>query len=225
MPDRRQRRLAGGVCAGVVQLSAGGVRSLRADAATVLNISEDHLDRYQDLLDYAHSKTAILPATACRCSIGTMCSAAPWRVRGQGDIRRFALNAPAAYGLRRDGERCGWRWTVSWCWILPACSFTGLRPTPPTRWRAGLVKGDWPAARGAAGRPVRVQGAGTSGGACLAASGRGFYDDSKGTNVGATEAALNGMTRPVVLIAGGDGKGQDFSPWLAGRGALPARCC
>jgi len=42
-----------------------------------------------------------------------------------------------------------------------------------------------------------------------------FYDDSKGTNVGATAAALSGMTVPVVLIAGGDGKGQDFSP-LAG---------
>ncbi|HSC81307.1 MAG TPA: cyanophycin synthetase, partial [Chitinolyticbacter sp.] len=41
-----------------------------------------------------------------------------------------------------------------------------------------------------------------------------YYDDSKGTNVGATEAALRGMTRPVVLIAGGDGKGQDFSPLL-----------
>lgn len=39
-----------------------------------------------------------------------------------------------------------------------------------------------------------------------------FYDDSKGTNVGATVAALNGMTQSVVLIAGGDGKGQDFSP-------------
>ena len=39
-----------------------------------------------------------------------------------------------------------------------------------------------------------------------------FYDDSKGTNVGATVAALNGMTQTVVLIAGGDGKGQDFSP-------------
>lgn len=39
-----------------------------------------------------------------------------------------------------------------------------------------------------------------------------FYDDSKGTNVGATVAALSGMTRPVVLIAGGDGKGQDFAP-------------
>jgi UDP-N-acetylmuramoylalanine--D-glutamate ligase len=42
--------------------------------------------------------------------------------------------------------------------------------------------------------------------------GRTFYDDSKGTNVGATVAALLGFTVPVVLIAGGDGKGQDFSP-------------
>ena len=39
-----------------------------------------------------------------------------------------------------------------------------------------------------------------------------FFDDSKGTNVGATVAALEGMGRKVVLIAGGDGKGQDFSP-------------
>jgi UDP-N-acetylmuramoylalanine--D-glutamate ligase len=39
-----------------------------------------------------------------------------------------------------------------------------------------------------------------------------FYDDSKGTNVGATVAALTGMPRPVVLIAGGDGKGQNFGP-------------
>lgn len=37
-----------------------------------------------------------------------------------------------------------------------------------------------------------------------------FIDDSKGTNVGATAAALHGLTLPVILIAGGDGKGQDF---------------
>ncbi|MDE2366216.1 MAG: UDP-N-acetylmuramoyl-L-alanine--D-glutamate ligase, partial [Betaproteobacteria bacterium] len=49
-----------------------------------------------------------------------------------------------------------------------------------------------------------------------------FYDDSKGTNVGATVAALNGMAQRVVLIAGGDGKGQDFSP-LAGPVAEHAR--
>ncbi|MDY0308756.1 MAG: UDP-N-acetylmuramoyl-L-alanine--D-glutamate ligase [Castellaniella sp.] len=39
-----------------------------------------------------------------------------------------------------------------------------------------------------------------------------FIDDSKGTNVGATLAALKGLSRPVVLIAGGLGKGQDFAP-------------
>jgi len=48
-----------------------------------------------------------------------------------------------------------------------------------------------------------------------------YYDDSKGTNVGATVAALNGLgamqggSSRLVLIAGGDGKGQDFAP-LAG---------
>jgi UDP-N-acetylmuramoylalanine-D-glutamate ligase len=39
-----------------------------------------------------------------------------------------------------------------------------------------------------------------------------YVDDSKGTTVAATQAALDGIDRPVVLIAGGDGKGQDFSP-------------
>src|SRR5690606_29172670 len=42
-----------------------------------------------------------------------------------------------------------------------------------------------------------------------------FVDDSKGTNVGATLAALQGLGCRVVLIAGGDGKGQDFSPLAA----------
>jgi UDP-N-acetylmuramoylalanine--D-glutamate ligase len=39
-----------------------------------------------------------------------------------------------------------------------------------------------------------------------------YYDDSKGTNVGATVAALEGIGCKAVLIAGGEGKGQDFSP-------------
>src|SRR5262249_8319338 len=39
-----------------------------------------------------------------------------------------------------------------------------------------------------------------------------WLDDSKGTNVGATVAALNGLGRPAILILGGEGKGQDFSP-------------
>jgi UDP-N-acetylmuramoylalanine--D-glutamate ligase len=39
-----------------------------------------------------------------------------------------------------------------------------------------------------------------------------WFDDSKGTNVGATVAALDGLGRPAILILGGRGKGQDFSP-------------
>ncbi len=39
-----------------------------------------------------------------------------------------------------------------------------------------------------------------------------WYDDSKGTNVGATIAALRGLARPTILILGGEGKGQDFAP-------------
>ena len=42
-----------------------------------------------------------------------------------------------------------------------------------------------------------------------------YYNDSKGTNVGATCAALSGFPQKVVLIAGGDGKGQDFSPLVS----------
>lgn len=38
-----------------------------------------------------------------------------------------------------------------------------------------------------------------------------FYDDSKSTNVGSTVAALSGMKQNAILIAGGEGKGQDFS--------------
>jgi UDP-N-acetylmuramoylalanine--D-glutamate ligase len=39
-----------------------------------------------------------------------------------------------------------------------------------------------------------------------------YINDSKGTNVGATLAAVGGLSGPLVVIAGGDGKGQDFTP-------------
>jgi UDP-N-acetylmuramoylalanine--D-glutamate ligase len=42
-----------------------------------------------------------------------------------------------------------------------------------------------------------------------------YVNDSKGTNVGATLAAVGGMPGPLVMIAGGDGKNQDFAPLAA----------
>jgi UDP-N-acetylmuramoylalanine--D-glutamate ligase len=56
--------------------------------------------------------------------------------------------------------------------------------------------------------PHRVETVGT-------VAGVDYIDDSKGTNVGATVAALDGLKRRCVLIAGGDGKGQDFWPLAA----------
>jgi UDP-N-acetylmuramoylalanine--D-glutamate ligase len=55
------------------------------------------------------------------------------------------------------------------------------------------------------GLPHRVEHVGTI-------DGVDYFDDSKGTNVGSTVAALGGFARRVVLIAGGDGKGQNFAP-------------
>lgn len=58
------------------------------------------------------------------------------------------------------------------------------------------------------GEPHRVE-------AIASLNGVDFVDDSKGTNVGATVAALDGLAQRLVLIAGGDGKGQDFAPLAA----------
>jgi UDP-N-acetylmuramoylalanine--D-glutamate ligase len=52
-----------------------------------------------------------------------------------------------------------------------------------------------------------------------------FVDDSKGTTVTATRAALEGLGRTVVLIAGGDGKGQDFAPLGLPSMRIAARSC
>ena len=191
-----------------------GVRSLRADAATVLNISEDHLDRYQDLLDYAHSKTAIFAGDGVQVinQDDVFCRA---MVRPGRAVRRFSLTQPTQYGLCREGQSIalavdgepvldvaqmqltGLHNAANALAALALCEAIGLD-------RASLLAGLC-RFKGLAHRVEHV----------LQLNGVDFYDDSKGTNVGATEAALNGMSRPVVLIAGGDGKGQDFTPLAA----------
>ena len=80
---------------------------------------------------------------------------------------------------------------------LAACGLVSVFNLPTGALRAGLTSFK--------GLPHRLE---------LVATRRGveWYDDSKGTNVGATVAALRGLARKCVLILGGEGKGQDFSP-------------
>lgn len=215
--------------------------SLSPDAATVLNISEDHMDRYAGLAEYAAAKARIfgvkgegesaLEGITAKGETGGSCV----QVLNREDPRVMAMALPD-HGVWTFGVELA---PPSPCTLAPAPGQFGLTTRKQRLWLcegeeallpvdklpiaglhnaanalaalalcraiglpyAGLV----PALKTFEGLPHRVQ-------RVTEVAGRTFYDDSKGTNVGATAAALLGFTVPVVLIAGGDGKGQDFSP-------------
>ncbi|HEX8979568.1 MAG TPA: UDP-N-acetylmuramoyl-L-alanine--D-glutamate ligase [Parasulfuritortus sp.] len=184
-------------------------KSLRPDAATVLNISEDHMDRYADLAEYAAAKAGIFTAgvqVLNRDDAAVMAMA-----RAELEQRSFGL-AAGDYGLL---EREGRFWLAEESEALfPVDELTiaGLHNAANVLAALALCRAIGlgydkllPALPTFKGLPHRVE-------KVTEVAGRTFYDDSKGTNVGATAAALRGFTVPVVLIAGGDGKGQDFSP-------------
>ena len=190
--------------------------SLHPDAATVLNISQDHMDRYASLDDYAAAKARVFAGDGVqvlnRDDAMVMAMALPGRAQWTFGIADTPPRAADQFGLttRKDrlwlceGEEAllpvdklpiaGLHNAANALAALALCRAIGLP-------YAGLI----PALKTFEGLPHRVQ-------RVAEVAGRTFYDDSKGTNVGATAAALLGFTVPVVLIAGGDGKGQDFSP-------------
>ena len=206
--------LEGGRCADVYVLELSSFQleathSLRLRAATVLNVTEDHMDRYPDMAAYAAAKARIFghceQRVVNREDPGSFAMVVPGTVS-------FGLGVPPTdrdWGLSREGWICCGREPVMALSDLPLsgrhnaanamaafalCDALGVP-------RADGVR----ALRAFRGLPHRVE-------PVAEAAGVTYFDDSKGTNVGATLAALGGMAQPVVLIAGGDGKGQDFSP-------------
>jgi len=188
--------------------------SLKADAATVLNICDDHLDRYVDLKAYVDAKARIFidakTQVLNRQDSWSLAMATP----GINQIT-FGVDVPDTandFGLLQEGEEAwlalggnkligisemriaGLHNAANALAALALCRAIGLDT-------ASLLN----ALREFKGLPHRVQWV-------AELLGVAFYDDSKGTNVGATCAALAGLPQRVVLIAGGDGKGQDFSP-------------
>jgi UDP-N-acetylmuramoylalanine--D-glutamate ligase len=187
---------------------------LEPTAATVLNVTEDHMDRYADLAEYAAAKARIFAGSGVQVlNREDACS------------RRMAIpgRRVVTFGLDPAPSREDWGLiTVEGKpWLaqgetplmavsdLPLAGFhnvaNALAALALTRAIGLRVEPLLQALREFRGLPHRVE---------RVAEIRGvtFYDDSKGTNVGATVAALKGMTQKVVLIAGGDGKGQDFAP-------------
>ena len=188
--------------------------SLNADAATVLNISEDHLDRYADMAAYSSAKARIFAG----CGVQVLnrdderCMS---MVREECKTITFGLNKPdteSDFGIERDA---GEIWLVQGTQRLLKASelqVAGLHNVANALAALALSRAiNFPmhtlleALRSFKGLPHRVERVAEIDGII-------YYDDSKGTNVGATVAALQGLGRKAVLIAGGEGKGQDFTP-------------
>ena len=198
--------------------------SLAPLAATVLNLSPDHLDRHITLERYAELKEKLLRAAdhavvnADDPIVAAMGARHPRAVP-------FSVATELARGYSTVAHR-GERWLARDREPLLRAADLAFRGThneanalAALALTAPLTR-DLPAAlealRTFEGLPHRCQ-------RVAVRKGVTYVDDSKGTNVGATLAALHGLDGPLVLIAGGLAKGQDFAPLAVGaRGKLRA---
>jgi UDP-N-acetylmuramoylalanine--D-glutamate ligase len=195
-------------------------RTLNPAAATVLNLSEDHLDRYDGMAAYARAKARIFRGEGIQVLNRDDARSMAMAVAGRKQVS-FGLNAPTHAGdfglLRVEGEL----WLAQGATPLLAVKelpLAGLHNAANALAALALTRAlgeSYPplltALRDFKGLPHRLE-------KVAEFDGVAYYDDSKGTNVGATIAALNGYAElaargaRVVLIAGGEGKGQNFAP-------------
>ena len=188
--------------------------TLNAAAATVLNVSEDHLDRYPGMTQYAAAKARIFQGDGVQI-LNREDSLSSAMAKSEHTVFTFGLNTPQSdeeWGLL---EVNGKIWLAQGeLALMPVAELplAGLHNAANALAALALCRALdlayaplLQALREFRGLPHRVEWVADI-------SGVSFYDDSKGTNVGATVAALKGMQQKVVLIAGGDGKGQDFTP-------------
>jgi UDP-N-acetylmuramoylalanine--D-glutamate ligase len=190
---------------------------LQVDVATMLNLSEDHMDRYASFQDYAIAKARIFYN-------------AKLQVLNRDDAWSMLMARPklaqVTFGLSDDGDEYayGLKQIDGDTWLcegekelinLQDLNIVGLHNAANALAAVALCRGigiDYAhiiqTLYNFKGLPHRVEWVANI-------DDVDYYDDSKGTNVGATCAALSGLPQKVVLIVGGDGKGQDFSPLAA----------
>jgi UDP-N-acetylmuramoylalanine--D-glutamate ligase len=198
--------------------------SLAPLAAAVLNVSPDHLDRHGNLERYAQLKEQLLLTAQHAVYSADDPLVAAMGARHAHAVP-FSVTNELAQGysvIARGGER----WLARDGEALLATAQLAVRGThneanalAALALTAQLTVDIEPALqvlRTFTGLAHRCQHVAERAGVT-------FIDDSKGTNVGATLAALQGLSGPLVLIAGGLSKGQDLAPLAAaGRGTLRA---
>jgi UDP-N-acetylmuramoylalanine--D-glutamate ligase len=190
--------------------------SLAPVAACVLNLSMDHMDRHGDMRAYGEAKARILRHARVgvlnRADLNVLAMAAG----AGGECVTFGLDEPPTggdYGLRHIE---GVDWLVrGYHRLLPLSEIrlAGRHNVANVLACCALVEAAGceiddtvrAAIRAWRGLPHRME-------AVAECDGVAWINDSKGTNVGATVAAIEGLARPLVLIAGGQGKGADFAP-------------
>ncbi len=203
----------------VVELSSFQLESIETfspDFALMLNLSEDHLDRYADFSSYLATKEAIFD----NMGVGqyAILNAEDGRVRDLTipiAVKKiwFSANRLLDEGMGRRGDRLVWRWQGEEIdFDLNRLRLKGEHNVENVMAAliAPLVMGVspervWEKVCGFAGLPHRMQ--------QISSFNRiNWINDSKGTNVGSVVKSLSGLQAPVTLIAGGKDKGGDYAP-------------
>lgn len=187
--------------------------SLNATVATVLNIAPDHMDRYDSIQDYIVTKQHVYNGDGVMV-INRDDVAVVALTNANRNTVRFGLDEPVAgeFGLRNVEDQI---------WLalgddnlintneLKICgkhNFANALAALAISHSIGCSKNAMlDVLRRFTGLPHRMQWV-------VRKNNVVWFNDSKGTNPGATVAALNGTNEKVVLIAGGDGKDADFTP-------------
>lgn len=188
-------------------------QSLRPAAAAVLNVTHDHMDRYAGFGDYLQAKLHVYDGA--RAAVVNRDDPNTVPRRPLSETWTFGLDEPAGnrdLGVRKQDGRT---WLAAGATrLLNAGSLRVAGRHNLANVLAALAlagAAGWNLRRCAEaaarfqGLPHRMETVAQIGGVR-------WVNDSKATNVGATVAALSGAGTPVVLIAGGDGKGADFTP-------------
>ena len=184
--------------------------SLRCKAATILNLSQDHLDRHVTMENYGRIKAGIF--NQCEHSIVNRDDAAVMALAPK-NVTTFGIDKPAAaqYGLLETSQGLSLARGDEVALPQSALKIFGLHNAANALAAlaladaAGIPRAASISALAAfAGLPHRCE-------FVAEVAGVSYFNDSKGTNVGSTVAAINGLPAPIVWLAGGQGKGQDFS--------------
>jgi len=191
--------------------------SLKLAVASVLNVTPDHMDRYESSDAYAsakarifhHAEVVVINADdeRVRAMSHTAQRVIDFSLRGNSDALYAIKSSGADIELLRHGvpliamsqlKLSGLHNAANALAALAICEALSLD-------RNTCVA----ALRDFSGLPHRSEWVAD-------VKGVHYVDDSKGTNVGATLAAVTGMSGPLIVIAGGQGKNQDFTPLIAG---------